>query len=301
MTFLFGFGNVLSLALRLDEPMYVAPLVAPAVDLSVLGLLLGTRYLALHGARPEQLRPARRLLLFASLVTLAVNVAEPICAGQFGKTAFDPVGPLLLTGWAEVGPGLLQAISAAGTPSNAEGQTAIGLAGDGGAVSTASCTVSCNEPGQQRDDDDAATSEAEELVSRAVDLDVEHWLRHRRPISAETLRRELGVGSARARALVKRIRSGDTSVGEPLVGTVATAGPLSKVEVAVRAPCLHLFDVGGAAPARRGQDVQSGNQGQFLFRNAGRCHPNWRIAPGLPKQGVCGADLNHRGTLSNLF
>ncbi|MEV0088690.1 hypothetical protein [Saccharopolyspora sp. NPDC050642] len=223
LTFLFGFGNVLNLALRLGVPMYVAPLVAPAVDLSVLGLLLGTRYLALHSARPEQLRPARRLLLFASLVTLALNVAEPVCAGQFGKAAFDAVGPLLLIGWAEVGPGLLQAISAAGTSSDAEGQRAIDVAGDDDAVSTALCTVSDNDPGQQRDGDDVATSEAAELVSRAVDLDVEHWLRHRRPISAETLRRELGVGSARARALVKRIRSGPISVGEPLVGAAVTA------------------------------------------------------------------------------
>lgn len=31
LTFLFGFGNVLRLALRLGVPMYVAPLVAPAV------------------------------------------------------------------------------------------------------------------------------------------------------------------------------------------------------------------------------------------------------------------------------
>lgn len=53
LTFLFGFGNVLNLALRLGVPMYVAPLVAPAVDLSVLGLLLGTRYLALQGASPN--------------------------------------------------------------------------------------------------------------------------------------------------------------------------------------------------------------------------------------------------------
>jgi hypothetical protein len=34
LTFLFGFGNVLNLALRLDVPAWVAPLVAPAVDLS---------------------------------------------------------------------------------------------------------------------------------------------------------------------------------------------------------------------------------------------------------------------------
>jgi hypothetical protein len=113
LTFLFGFGNVLNLALRLDIPVWVAPLVAPAVDLSVLGLLLGTRHLALTGASPEVLRPPRRLLIFGSVVTLALNVADPLAAGEYGKAAFDAVGPLLLIGWAEVGPGLLQAIGAA--------------------------------------------------------------------------------------------------------------------------------------------------------------------------------------------
>lgn len=97
LTFLFGFGNVLSLALRLGVPVWVAPLVAPAVDLSILGLLLGSRQLALAGATPGQLQPARRLLLFASVVTLALNVADPIGADEYGKAAFDAVGPLLLT------------------------------------------------------------------------------------------------------------------------------------------------------------------------------------------------------------
>src|SRR5690606_26182846 len=96
LTFLFGFGNVLNLALRLGVPVWVAPLVAPAVDLSILGLLLGTRHLALAGASVEVLRPARRLLIFASVVTLALNVADPVVAGEYGKAAFDAVGPLLL-------------------------------------------------------------------------------------------------------------------------------------------------------------------------------------------------------------
>ncbi|SFQ70104.1 hypothetical protein SAMN05421810_113109 [Amycolatopsis arida] len=113
LTFLFGFGNVLSLALRLGVPVWVAPLVASAVDLSILGLLLGIRHLALAGASAEVLRPARRLLIFASVVTLALNVADPLVAGEFGRAAFDAVGPLLLIGWADVGPGFLQAISAA--------------------------------------------------------------------------------------------------------------------------------------------------------------------------------------------
>ncbi|GAB3453724.1 hypothetical protein GCM10027436_54770 [Actinophytocola sediminis] len=70
---MFGFGNVLNLALRLSAPVWVAPLVAPAVDLSSLGLLLGIRRLALAGATPAQLRPARRLLIFASAVTLTLT------------------------------------------------------------------------------------------------------------------------------------------------------------------------------------------------------------------------------------
>jgi hypothetical protein len=36
--------------LRLGVPVWVAPLVAPAVDLSILGLLLGTRHLVVRGA-----------------------------------------------------------------------------------------------------------------------------------------------------------------------------------------------------------------------------------------------------------
>jgi hypothetical protein len=111
-----GFGNVLTLALRLGVPVWVAPLVAPAVDLSILGLLLGIRQLALAGASSVDLRPARRLLIFASAVTLVLNVADPLVAGQYGKAAFDAVGPLLLIGWAEVGPDLLRALTIARQP-----------------------------------------------------------------------------------------------------------------------------------------------------------------------------------------
>ncbi|MFD0443336.1 SpdA protein [Streptomyces indonesiensis] len=116
LTFLFGFGNVWNLALRLGVPAWVAPLVAPAVDLSILGLLLGIRYLALHGAPVEQLRPARRLLVLSSGMTLALNTADPLIAGDLGKAAFDAVGPVLLIGWAEVGPGLLHALATTSQP-----------------------------------------------------------------------------------------------------------------------------------------------------------------------------------------
>lgn len=69
LMFVFGFGNVVSLVLRLGVPVWVSPLVASAVDLSVLALLLlATRHLALHGATRERLRPARGLLVFVSVV-----------------------------------------------------------------------------------------------------------------------------------------------------------------------------------------------------------------------------------------
>ncbi len=111
LTFLFGFGNVLNLALKLQVPVFVAPLVAPAVDLTVLGHV-GTRHLALSGASEAALRSARRLLLAASVVTLLLNVADPVFAGQWGQAAFDSVGPLLLIGVCEkAGPGLLRALS----------------------------------------------------------------------------------------------------------------------------------------------------------------------------------------------
>lgn len=67
LTFLFAFGNVATLGIHLGVPTYVAFLVAPAVDLSVVALLLGTRHLAVHGGPKAVLRAARRLLLFADL------------------------------------------------------------------------------------------------------------------------------------------------------------------------------------------------------------------------------------------
>ncbi|MFI7121829.1 hypothetical protein [Amycolatopsis sp. NPDC049868] len=111
LTFLFGFGNVFALVLRLGVPVWVAPLVAPAVDLTVVALLVAIRRLSTQGAAPEVLRSARRLLVLASAVTLALNVAEPLFAGEIGKALFDAVGRLLLIGWSEVGPGLLQALA----------------------------------------------------------------------------------------------------------------------------------------------------------------------------------------------
>lgn len=208
LTFMFGFGNVLSLGLRLGVSGWVAPLVAPAIDLSVLALLLATRQLAVDGASVVELRPPR-LLLFASLVTLALNVADPILAGEWGKAAFDAVGPLLLIGWAHVGPELLHALSARGSmppvspvPKDAR---ADGRQGGRGHGSEGDCSQ--REP-DRRDVPavDPVATMVVALLERARELDAEHWIAHRRPISTESLRRELKVGAHRARFLVRQIR-----------------------------------------------------------------------------------------------
>jgi hypothetical protein len=224
LTFLFGFGNVLDLAFRLGVPIWVAPLVAPAVDLSILGLLLGTRHLALHGATPEQLRPARRLLIFASTATLALNIANPLVTAAYGKAAFDAVGPLLLIGWAEVGPGLLQAIATIGSPAttvfesgtrrisddrHAPDGCADGVASsddDTGSAPTAVPT-SATADDNVTEASTAETSTDSDLLDCARQADARHWVDHRRPISADTLRRNLHISAARARLMVSIIRS----------------------------------------------------------------------------------------------
>lgn len=203
LTFLFGFGNVLDLALRLKISVWVAPLIAPSVDLSVLGLVLGVHHLALHGASPEQLPPARRLLMFCSAATLALNVADPLVNGQFGTAAVDAVGPVLLIGWAEVSPSLLAAIASV-TSSTRPDSTSVPMPSAG------------SEPDGLQDYETVVAEETgrgafplpdEDLLERARREDRRHREAYLRPISAETLRRHLRVGSARSRTLVTMVRS----------------------------------------------------------------------------------------------
>lgn len=207
LTFLFGFGNVLDLALRLGVPVWVAPLVAPAVDLSIVGLLLGIRHLAIAGVSAGQLVPARRLLIFASVVTLALNVAAPIIEGHYGKAAFDAVGPLLLIGWAEVGPGLLGAMCARpDAEASPAGRSALGVRD--GHPTGEHLVDPATRPDRWAPRRSPQTTDVA-LLELARKEDARHWAEYRRPISAEMLRRRLRIGAARARALVSTIRAGE--------------------------------------------------------------------------------------------
>jgi hypothetical protein len=233
LTFLFGFGNVLNLALRLGVPAWVAPLVAPAVDLSILGLLLGIRQLALAGATPAHLRPARQLLIFASAVTLALNVADPLVAGQYGKAAFDSVGPLLLIGWAEVGPDLLRALTIARQPGEAtSGDTKPGhpaFADEPTAIrrtvpkSSGDDTTSDGAPANGQRHLPATNVVGDDLLERAREADTRHWDEHRRPISADTLRRKLRIG-VRSRAGPATVPRSERAIVEILSAVSEVAG-----------------------------------------------------------------------------
>jgi len=89
------------MCLDLGITAWVAWLVAPAVDLSVIGLLIGIRFLSLHGYRDDQLAKPRRLLRFCGILTLALNTSGALCHQQFGTALVDAVGPALLIGWSE--------------------------------------------------------------------------------------------------------------------------------------------------------------------------------------------------------
>ncbi|MGW8377538.1 hypothetical protein [Streptomyces sp. ODS28] len=126
-------------------------------------------------------------------MTLVLNVAEPLLTGQLGKTAFDSVGPVLPIDWAAVGPGLLRAISTAQpapfmpSPSREE---------------------LCD---QQAPTTRQVPSHEQTLLSQAREEDTQHWRTHHRPISAETLRKRLHIGIAKARQLVNTPRSGGSA------------------------------------------------------------------------------------------
>jgi hypothetical protein len=188
MTFAFSLGNVTRLCLDLGITAWIAWLVAPAVDLSVVGLLTGIRFLSLHGYTDDQLATPRGLLRFCGILTLALNVSGALCHRQFGTALVDAVGPALLIGWSEVGPWLLRQI----------------------------CTV-CS-PAPEQPEAPPATRRPPvlpgALLARARELDADHRATTGKPISRDTLRAQLRIGRDRASALVATIRA-EMTAAEP--------------------------------------------------------------------------------------
>ena len=183
---------------------------------------MATRQLTLAGASPSQIRPASRLLIFCSLVTLALNTAQPIIEGHYGRAAFDAVGCCLLIGWSHIAPDLLGSLQTARPRPNAVDlpsppQLASPSAVPGSRNDTQTPLVPTQRPrpsaasGPRRRD---ARNADPDLVHRARLEDTRHWETHLRPISAETIRKQLHVGSSTARDLVAQLRN-DSRVHPP--------------------------------------------------------------------------------------
>lgn len=273
MAFAFSLGNVTSLALYLKIPATLAWLVGPMVDLSVIGLLIGVRYLSLRGWSDAELFRPRCLLLFSGLLTLALNTAKPLAHHQYGAALVDAVAPALLLGWSEIGPWMLRQIHTARAQPPARGnppaQTVSSAPPRPGTSLTAPAGPSpAAAPGrakpatpvQRPQRHDLATPKAtspargdpaskwdppHELLSRARALDADHRARTGRPISRDILRAELSIARDRAAMLVTYIR-----------GTATGAAPGTGPAVSDRsADTPHgsgtAHGHGGEPPARR--------------------------------------------------
>lgn len=176
LTFAFGFGNGYAVGVMLGVPGWIAPLVAPAVDLSVVALLASLQYLRANGVEGRLAGP-RVLLGFSGLATLAMNTAHPLLVGDYGQATFYAVAPLLLIGWSEVGPKLLVSLHR---------------------------TV----PGPSSVVPDDRTAVPPELVARARQLDHEHRQEHGKSITRDRLRAGLKVSNAVAGEVLRHIRAG---------------------------------------------------------------------------------------------
>ncbi|MGW4974985.1 DUF2637 domain-containing protein [Streptomyces mirabilis] len=204
LAFVFSFGNVWSLSLRLGVPGPIAPLIAPMVDLSVVGLLVALRYLSLRGLPAEQMTAATRLMHFSGLLTLALNVAEPIVAGHYGRAAVDAVAPLLLLGWGSVGPQLLRAFHTVARPAvTASLPDEIETASDASRPAVP-LTVPAPAPVAPHVASAPASPVVkvpEPLLTEARSIATSHHTEHGEPITAAQLKTRLGIGLPMATAL----------------------------------------------------------------------------------------------------
>ena len=191
MSFAFSLGNVTRLCLELGITAWIAWLVGPAVDLSVVGLLTGMRFLSLHGYTDAQLARLQRMLRFCGLLTMTLNTAGALGHRQFGTALVDAVGPALLIGWSEVGPWMLRQIHAV-------------------------CSPAATRKPETRQDSKRVPAPLvlpARLLARTRELDAEHRAATGRPISRDALRAQLRIGRDRASALVAAVRAEAAGAG----------------------------------------------------------------------------------------
>lgn len=262
MAFVFSLGNVTSLALYLKIPAALAWLIGPMVDLSVIGLLVGVRYLSLRGWTDAELLRPRCLLVFSGLLTLALNTAKSLAYHQYGTALVDAVAPALLLGWSEVGPWMLRQIHTARaqlparenppsrTVSSTPPRTGPSPAAPPGPATPVRSPQRHRPTAPQsaspaRRDPAPRWSPSPELLSRARVLDADHRARTGRPISRDILRAELGIARDRAAALITHIRTTATEA-TPRTEPAASDQPADIPDASGTA-----HGHGGEPPARR--------------------------------------------------
>jgi len=194
LAFAFGFGNGWSLGLQLGVPGWTAPLVAPAVDLSVMALLAGVQYLRANGVSGRLVGP-RLLLVLCGLMTFALNTAKPLLDGAWGRAAFDAIAPGLLIGWSEVAPRLLALLHQPAVPDGPPPAVPALRDEDG--------TAEDKSPDRPR----PGIVLAPILVRRARQADAAHRKATGRPITRDALREQLRISNAVAGQLVRVIRA----------------------------------------------------------------------------------------------
>ena len=205
LAFAFSFGNVWTLARQLGIPHPIAPLIAPMVDLSVVGLLVALRHLSLLGVDHAELRPATRLMHLSGLLTLALNTAEPLLLHHWGRAALDTVAPLLLLGWGTVGPTLLRHLHIPLTPlapmpsreAASEPETAAPPPARTVEAAPAAAHPSPTSPAAQPEPPAAprplAPAVPDALLNTARQVARQHHDQHGQPITADQLRARLGL------------------------------------------------------------------------------------------------------------
>ena len=197
MALAFSVVNVTRLCLDLGVAGWIAWLIGPSVDLSVIGLLTGIRFLSVHGRSHRQLAKMHRFLRFCGLLTLALNTAGALWHFQFGTAAVDAIGPVLLIGWSEIGPWLLREINAVCSPAVPE--------------PTAAERPQASPAAPARPVEFPAW-----LLARTRELDAEHRTATGRPISRDNLRERLQIGRQRASDLVAAVRAEVAAGTRPL-------------------------------------------------------------------------------------
>jgi len=208
-----SYRHMHTLALEHGETPWTAALIPLSVDgmivASSMSLLLDSRCGTRSGPLPWA------LLLIGSTASLAANVAvaEPTLYGRVIAAwpslaligAYELLMRQIRLNTAVAGPGV-RAVQ------NSPVKTAT-AAGPGKTTAPVAASVSRLRGASLR------ASADDDLLQTAQRLDAKNWALHRRPVSAETLRRELGIGMARARQIRDQVRSAQQSLRSAALGS----------------------------------------------------------------------------------